>query len=59
MGVARFKLNIPVTPQMMKHVRNYVEGEIEDRMSEVGFDFINEAIFNIRESEAKAAKESH
>ena len=45
------QLDIPVTPQLVRYVRNYVEGEMEDRMTETGWQFINEAIFNIRGSE--------
>jgi hypothetical protein len=47
------QLNIPVTSQMVTWVRNYVKGEIEDRMTETGWQFINDAIHNITESEAK------
>ena len=54
------QLGNPVTPQMVKYVRNYIEGEIEDRMTEVGWQFINEAICHIWESEAKVKyKEMH
>ncbi len=52
------QLDIPVTPEMVNHVRNYVKGEIEDRMTETGWQFINDAIHYIRESQTKGAKES-
>jgi hypothetical protein len=48
------QLNIPATPQLVTWVRNYVKGEIEDRMTETGWSFINEAIHNITESEESA-----
>jgi len=39
-----------VTEETVTGLGNYVEGEIEDQMTEAGFDFIAEAITNIRET---------